>query len=238
MAITYVGAGALAIGTGAINVNSPTSLQVGDLLILFVGSDNQAIPFPTSSTPSTGNRVWTEIGNQANQGTGTPGTGATSARIGVYYRFASGSVEPVASVADSGNVTMGRMIALRGVHKPDPFVTSSAAIQAATTTNPSFPGFFIAPSRAYMVYGLQTGRDATNTNNFNGFTANVNLQNVVEQIDQTSTTGNGGGFVVWTANVTSSVNIGTFTVTKTTAWSDGISMMTLALRPRKEVILN
>lgn len=230
MAITFVNAAALSISTANATPAFPANVQTGDLIILLAGSDNQNINFPTTSV----NNSWVQIGNQANQGTGTAGTGNTSARLGVFYKFATGSGEPTTTLPSTGNVTMGRMFALRGVDRANPIVTSSAAVQVATTANPSFPAVTTNKDKTFYVFALQTGIDANNTNEFNGFT-NPNLQNITEQIDEVANTGNGGGFAMWTATSSSSFNIGTSSAAKTTAWSDGVSMMTIALRPRRRM---
>lgn len=237
MSISFINAAALSISTADATPAYPTGVQTGDMLILLAGSDNQAIIAPTSSIGGTiGNRLWTEIGNSANQGTGTAGTGATSARLGVFYRFATGSSEVATTLTDTGNITTGRMFALRGVDSSNPIVTSSAAVQVATTADPSFPSVTTNIDDAFFVFALQTGRDANNTNNFTSLT-NTNLQNITEQIDEVANTGNGGGFAMWTATSSSSLNIGTSTAAKTTTWSDGISMMTIALRPKRRMAI-
>lgn len=233
MAITYVGAGALSFGNGtAANPVAPTGTQAGDLLIVMAGSDNQTILPPSSSTPASGFLSWTQVGNQALQGVGT---GTTAARLGVYYRYATGSAEPSASLGNTGTTTMGRMFAVRGVDRADPIIyatTSSSALAGAQNFSCSFQ----AIDRSFIAFCLQTGRDANSTNAF-AFTANASLQNTTERIDEVVNTGNGGGFALWTADVTSSVNPGLFNITKVTAFTDGISMMALALRPKNRVVL-
>lgn len=228
MAISYVDVGTFQSGTADIVVPPPAGILNGDLLILLVHSANETINTPTGTTGT-----WTEIGSQAAQGTGTAG-GIGAVRLGVFYKFTNGT-ESDATVTDTGNLTVGQMLAIRGVDRLNPFAATAGGAQASAAAAPTLPAVSPTMPNAFIVFGMAVGRDANSTANFNALT-NANLTNITERIDRTVNTANGGGLACWTANDSTAGSTGTSTTTKNGAWTDANGYLTMALRPKRRVI--
>lgn len=199
---TYVAAGTYTTGTGALSIPAPAGIAEGDLLVLFVESENQDI-----STPS----GWTQIGTA--QGTGTAGN-ATSARLEVFYKYTTGTESNV-SVADSGDHTSARMLAFRGVQPAaggGPLTgTPAGGVVASASTAVSVAGITTSHNNALMVYAWAGSQDTT-TSQSSG-QANASLTNVTERTDNQTTNGDGGGITVVTGELATAGASGTMTAT-------------------------
>ena len=78
---TYVAAGAVASGTGAISPALPSGIQTNDILLLFLETANQTI-----SISNQNGGTWTQVTNSP-QGTGTGGSSGSTALTVFWSRY-------------------------------------------------------------------------------------------------------------------------------------------------------
>lgn len=233
MAISFVNVGAFNSGTGALsNIAVPANTQLGDLLLILLESANETIATPTTTVGT-----WTQIGNQANQATGTAAaTGGV--RLAVYYKWWQ-TGQTASAVADSGNHTCAQIIAYRGVDRLNPFVTSASGTQATLTAgNLTLPAVTTTIPNAEILFCVANDRDLVNTTSFDNLT-NANLTSINERIDQTIATGVGGGLALYEATAPLAGNIGTSTLVKNAGFTTTATAayLTIALRPKRRLSL-
>jgi hypothetical protein len=227
--IQFVNVGAFVSGTAAVTVVMPAGLQVNDLLMILVHSENQAITAPTG---------WTEVGSQATQSVGAAGV-AGGTRLGVFWKWAA-ATNPNVTVADTGVLTCAQAIAFRYVSTINPFIATSGGAQASSTANPTLPAVTTTVPNSLIFFAVAMGNDlSAGTNNFTSLT-NANLTSITERMDTNVITQQGGGVAAWTAYYLPTGNTGTSTAVKNTAttgggWgttADTTAYLTIALRPK------
>ena len=188
---TFVAAGTVASGTGAITPALPAGLQANDILLLFVETANQAI----SITNQNGG-TWTQVTGSP-QGTGTAGGTAATCLTAFWSRYNGTQGAPTTS--DSGNHQLGRIIAIRGATTSgNPWDVTAGGVEATADTSGSIPGATTTVANTLVVVAIATSLpDASGTANFSGWT-NANLSSLTERTDNTVTAGNGGGLGIAT----------------------------------------
>ncbi len=219
---TFVAAGALATGTAAITVGLPVGIATNDILLLFLETSNQAI---TIANPNGG--TWTEVTNSP-QGTGTAAT-TTAVRLTVFWsRYNGTQTDPVTS--DSGNRQLARTIAVRGVvNSGNPWDITSGGVDAVANTSGVIPGATTTVADTFIVTAIGTALpDAGSTVNFSSW-SNGSFT-ATEQIDNTSTSGVGGGLGIATGPKAAIGAYGNTTVTLVN--SSVKAMMSIALKPQ------
>lgn len=216
MAISFVNKSAFASGTAALSVGAVSGVQAGDLLLLFVESENQAV-----STPAGG---WTQV-TSSPVSTGTAAA-AGAVRLTVFYLVASGA-DSTTTVADSGDHTCAIKIAYRGVDTTTPFdATPVAGTKTPATTTATFPAITTATDNALVVLASALDLDAASTAT-TGTATNANLTSINERHDQTVIAGDGGGLVIIDGVKATAGNTGTTTATVTSTIQ---VYLTMALR--------
>ena len=220
---TFVNAGAVAAGTGAITPPLPANIAVDDILLLFLETSNQAISIANQS-----GGTWTAVLNSP-QSTGTA-AGADGTRLTVFWsRYNGTQTAPVTS--DSGNHQLGRIIAVRGVMASgNPWDVTAGGIEAGNTdTSGSIPGATTTVANTLVVAAIATALpDSTTTTAFSGWT-NAGLAAVTERTDDSTGSNNGGGLGIATGTRAAAGAYGATTVT--TSASTAKAMMSIALRP-------
>lgn len=180
MTIAYVGAGALVSGTGALSaVAWPSGHVAGDLGVLFVQTANQPISAPSG---------WSQIGSS--QGVGSPlfnGTG-----LQVFYKIAASGAEPSITVADSGNHTLAKILAWRGVDAASPLGATPNGTVASDAAALTFPSITTDADACVVVLGVGVCNYATSSTFLSGWSSPW-LDDLTERVDQSVTYGNGGG---------------------------------------------
>jgi len=217
---TFVAAGAIAGGTGTIAPALPTGRATGDILLLFVETANQACSI---SNPNGG--TWAEI--TPAQGTGTAaGTAAT--RLTAFWSRYNGT-QGAPTVSDSGNHTIGRMIAIRGaVASGNPWDVTAGGVEATADTSGSIPGATTTVADTLVVTAVAASLpDATSTAIFSGW-ANANLTSLTERTDNANKSNNGGALGVATGVKAVAGAYGNTTVTHSSAAVKG--MMSIAIK--------
>jgi hypothetical protein len=219
---TFVAAGTVASGTGAITPALPAGLQANDILLLFVETANQAI----SITNQNGG-TWTQVTNSP-QGTGTAG-GTAATRLTVFWSRYNGT-QGAPTVSDSGNHQLGRMIAIRGATTSgNPWDVTAGGVDATSNTTGSIPGATTTVANTLVVVAIATSLpDATGTANFSSWT-NANLSSLTERTDNTVIAGNGGGLGIATGGKATAGAYGATAVTLANSATKG--MMSIALKP-------
>jgi PKD repeat protein len=218
---TFVAAGTVASGTGAITPALPAGIATNDILLLFLETANQLI----SITNQNGG-TWTEVTNSP-QGTGTA-AGSSATRLTVFWSRYNGT-QGAPTTSDSGNHQLGRIVAIRGAATSgNPWDVTAGGVEATSDTSGAIPGATTTVGNTLVVAGIATNLpDATGTANFSAW-ANANLSSVTERTDNTVTAGNGGGLGLATGGMANAGAYGNTTVTCATAATKG--MMSIALK--------
>ncbi len=188
---TYVAAGSVASGTGAITPALPSGIAEDDILLLFLETANQAISISDSK-----GGTWTAVTNSP-QGTGTA-AGATATRLTVFWSRYNGT-QTAPTTSDSGDHQLGRMIAIRGATTSgNPWDVTAGGVEATMDTSGSIAGATTTVDKTLVVTAIATSHpDASSTAKFSAWT-NANLTSVTERTDNSVTAGNGGGLGVAT----------------------------------------
>jgi hypothetical protein len=206
---TFVAAGTVANGTGAITPALPAGIVANDILLLFVESASEVI-FLSNQNGGT----WTEAPDSS-QSTGAGG-GTSSTRLAVFWSRYNGT-QGAPTVADPGDHAVGRIIAIRGcIGSGDPFDVTAGGTEAASDTSGSIPGDTTTVANTLVVAALTSSYDGSSTTMFSGWT-NANLTNLTERIDNNVADGNGGGIGVATGEKATAGAYAATTVTLTNA---------------------
>ncbi len=219
---TFVAAGAVSSGTGAITPALPAGIATNDILLLFLETANQAI----SITNQNGG-TWTEVTNSP-QGTGTAGSTSATGLTVFWSRYNGTQGAPTTS--DSGDHQAGRIIAIRGAAASgDPWDVTAGGVEAVSDTSGSIPGATTTVGNTLVVAAIATALpDKNSTTNFSAW-ANSNLTSVTERTDNTRSSGNGGGLGVATGIKATAGAYGNTAVTLANAAYKG--MMSIAVKP-------
>ena len=219
---TFVAAGTVTSGTGAITPALPSGIATNDILLLFLETANQAITIPT---PNGG--TWTQVTNSP-QSVGTAG-GSNGTRLTVFWSRYNGT-QGAPTTSDSGDHQLGRMIAIRGATTSgDPCNITAGGTESTVDTSGSIAGATTTVANTLVVAAIATSLpDASGTANFSAWT-NANLSSLTEQTDNTVTAGNGGGLGIATGGKATAGAYGNTAVTCATATTK--AMMSIAIKP-------
>jgi hypothetical protein len=216
------GVGAFQGAAGSINhtIGGATVPNVGDLILIFLESANQAF------TPVSG---YAAVPSSP-QGTGTAG-GAGAVRLTIFYKFSDGT-ETTYVTGDSGNHNTVASFIIEGVDRENPF-NANAGNTAAASTALTCPAVTTTRPECLIINAVATDRDINSSNNFTGET-NANLANLTERIDNSTNQQQGGGLYILTGEKGTAGSTGTTTATQ--AASEETARITLALAPLRRRI--
>ncbi len=145
---TFVAAGAVAYGTGAITPALPSGIATNDILLLFLNTSNQTITIPT---PNGG--TWTQVTNSP-QGTGTGGSSGSAALTVFWSRYNGTQGAPTTS--DSGDHQIGRIIAIRGATTSgNPWDVTAGGVDATASTTATIPGATTTVANTLVVVAVR-----------------------------------------------------------------------------------
>ena len=216
---TYVHQGDFTSGTGAISVPVPVGYyQNGDIFILLVSTANEDITTPDG---------WTQVANSP-QGTGTAGS-AGGVRLAVFWKIVSGTQSAV-SIADSGNLNIGKIFCFRGFEPSEPFNVTAGSVNTPASTDWSCPAVTTTIPNCLILNCIAQDRDATTENTSLTAASNANLSNFTKRHDQTTNAGSGGGLGLYYGGKAVAGDTGTTSVTSAT--STTAAFITLALAPQ------
>jgi hypothetical protein len=184
---SFVAAGAVAEGTGAVVPGLPAGIQPKDILRLFVESANEAVATPTGG--------WA-VSADSPQGTGTA-AGATSTRLSIFWlRVPESGTVSAPTVADPGEHVIAQIFAYRDcIGTGNPWDVT-AGNTGASSTAVSIPGDTTTAPNCLIEAAVAHQTD-TATPQVSGY-VNADLTNLTERTDVATTQGNGGGFAVVT----------------------------------------
>ena len=178
----FQAAGTPVTGTGAVSPAWPAH-AVGDIALLFVESTGgQAATLSTAAG-------FVAVANSPQF------TGATTAgtRLSVFWARATSTSMAAPTVADPGDHVYARIITYRGaVPTGDPWDVTGGGIRNGTVT---VTGLTTTVANTRIVQAVSRGNDSTAAS-FSAQT-NANLTGITERSDGGTTSGDGGGFVVW-----------------------------------------
>lgn len=194
MAASYVGIGTSSASVGSIDVGMPPSSADGDLLILLVETSNVPIASITD---------WTKL---TSFGVGSAGT--TGVALDVFWRFKSGNT--AVTVADSGDHTLGVILAFRDVDQTSPIYAHSMSGSATSATSRTLPSVNTDSANSIVVNVLALTEDSASTAIASSWT-NTNTS-PTEIFDRSVSIGNGGGIAVAYGTLASAGASGTTTV--------------------------
>jgi hypothetical protein len=219
---TFVAAGAVSSGTGAISPALPTGRATNDILLLFVETANQAV-----SISNQNGGTWAAVASSP-QGTGTAG-GTTATRLTVFWSRYNGT-QGAPTVSDSGNHQLARMVAIRGaVSSGDPWNVTAGGVEATSDTSASIPGATTTVANTLVVVATAGSLPDTNgTTQFSAWT-NANLTSLTERTDNSRSSGNGGSLGIATGVKTTAGAYGNTAVTHANSAVKG--MMSIAIKP-------
>lgn len=213
---TWVGSGALVVGTNAVTPALPASLQVGDRLYLCGRTNSgQAMTIPT---PNGG--TWTEIAD-------SPQDESTSGLRATVFESVYNGTQGDPTTNDSGTINMARIIAIRGGGGIN---VTAGGVQTATTSA-SAPGDTTTVDDCLIIIISTCDRDASSTTNASGVT-NADLANLTERIDEITASGAGGGHAIFTGEKATAGAFGATTWTQ--AASGGLAHIVIAVAPNND----
>lgn len=204
--------------TGSLTKHWPTHIT-GDIALLVVESANEVV---TLSTPA----GFVEIPDSP-QGTGTAG-GTTATRLTVFWCRATSSSMTAPVVADAGDHIAVYMLSFRGcVETGDPWDVTAGDVAASASTSVSIPGDTTTGPNRLIVALVANGTDTT-TPQVSGWT-NASLTGLLEQVNENTASGNGGGFSIATGV---KAGAGTYSATTATLATSSVqARISLALKP-------
>ena len=218
---TFQAAGAVATGTGSVNVPWPAH-QVDDIALLFVASaGGQAA---TLSTPA----GFVAVANSPQ----STGTGANGTRITVFWARATSTAMATPRVADPGNHVSAQILTYRGVVTAgNPWDVTGGGVKAAASTSVTVTGVTTTVPDTLIVQVVSRDNDSAAAA-FSG-QANAALTGIAERTDTGTNSGNGGGFGVWDGVKASAGATGNTTATVA---SSANAFLTIALKPPTSTI--
>lgn len=199
-----VGKTAFESGTAGVSPDfSSTGRVSGDLLILVCETANEVV-----STPS----GWTLVPDTPSDNGGTAAA-IGSVRLTMFYKVSDGT-ETTVSIADPGNHIAAIGLVYRG-QKASGFIGDTATTFNAAETAIDFPDITTTMDMSLIQFVAATDRDSTATNSFTGstFVSNTIVAQPTEQVDNTTASGAGGGFGVFTGIKPTAGALGVATVT-------------------------
>jgi hypothetical protein len=195
--------GAVASGTGAVTPAIPTGTDINDICLLFVETENQAVPAVTG---------YAEVLNSP-----VSVTTGTVTRLTVRWHRATGPESGTVSVGDSGDHQVARIIGVRGcIISGDPWNVTASTTELVSDTSASCPTITTTVPNCLILAAVATGTDVASTAHITGWT-NANLSNITERVDNWVTDGLGGGMGVASGEKTTAGSVGATTATLTTA---------------------
>jgi hypothetical protein len=212
---TVVSVGAASGTSGAITPPFGTGWLADDIMIGCAESNGGS-----NYTPPAG---WAQV-------TGSPITVTTLTQLTVLWRrFVAG--DTAQSWGTQANHGMGRIIGVRGVKTSgNPWnATPQVSQDTAASATATWPALTTTVADCLILFIIATGRDITSTANLGALTGGTGLTNIIEQMDNWTLTGGGGGIGMVTATKAAAGTTGAPTATMGS--TDAKALMTLALEP-------
>lgn len=219
---TYVAAGAKAEGTGIVVPALPATIQVNDILLLFIETANEAIVINNQA-----GGTWAEVTNSP-QGTGTAAA-ATATRLTVFWSRYNGT-QTAPELSDSGDHVVAYIAAYRGVKTTgDPWNITSGNTDASDTSV-SVNGATTTAAECLVVIVLALADDGVD---ISGAWTNASLTNITSRQNSPTAQGTDGRVLSATGEMATAGTYNASTNTINLAALKG--SMTIALEPAATV---
>lgn len=221
----FIAAGDVASGTAAITPSLPIGIAENDILLLFLETANQPI-----SIDNQNGGVWAEVDKSPQCVGATTGTDSTATRLTVFWSRYNGT-QGAPTTTNSGDHQIGRMIAIRGATTSgNPCDVTGGGFQFTASTSGSIPGATTINGNTLVVAAAAVSLpDSTSSNNCYSW-SNSSLTNLTECIDNTTSTGNGGGIGVAIGRKAVAGNY--YNTTFSTIFSSNKAMMSIAIKSK------
>ena len=209
----FISAGAVASDPTTVTPGLPAGYQANDIFLYVIES--------ASNTINTAPSGYTQVTNspQAN------GANAATDRLAVYWKRATGSESAPAS--EGVDHTIAVILCIRGCPTTGNPWDVTAGDTAGSGTGATCPSVTTTVPNCLVINIFGHGIDAAGAQ-VTGYT-NANLANLTEVVDDSTTSGNGGGFGISTGLKASAGATGTTTATLATGNTQ--VRMTIALKP-------
>lgn len=204
---TARGVGAFGSGTTSFTAAVPTGGSApvaGDAMYIIMESTDSTTTAGTPNTPGGWSKLFE---NTIAAGSSTEPAVSTLTIFGKIAGAGEGNV----TVDGVGNHCAGAMIVIagHGLSVITDTVVGAATDHGTSTTNVLAPSITVT-ANSLIITAMGLGDDANDTTNVSGVT-NANLASITERIDQTVSTGSGGGVGIYTSTCAG-------TTTGTTEW--------------------
>jgi hypothetical protein len=225
--VEFVAYGTVTSSTAAITPALPSGIATGDILLLFLETGNESISISNSN-----GGTWSEVAGSP-QGTGTTGTTGNGTRLTAFWSRYVGAQQGAPTTSDSGNHQIGQILAFRGVvSSGNPWDVTAGDVASSAVQPVSIPGATTTVANTLVVAAVANATDTATAQT--GSWANTNLSGLAEQVDNSTTSGNGGGFGVATGGWATIGAYGTTTASLTTASRQG--RLSIALKPANTAV--
>jgi len=213
--------GAADANTGAIAPGLPAGTVAGDILVLFIESDDVEIAVESPAG-------WIAAGSSPQIEGSVDGD---DTRLTVFWKRAGASeIAPLTS--ETGDHQIGRIIGVSGcVGSGSPFDVTVGGVDSASSTAVAVPGVTTTAAETLVLAACATGYSADSTSELSGW-SNSLLVSVTERIDNATDQGHGGGIGVATGALALASDYGTTTATLARAarkalWSGALTPLTV-----------
>jgi len=198
------GVGAFGSGTTSFTAAVPTGGSApvaGDAMYIIMESSDSSTTAGTPTTPG----GWSKLGEN------TIGAGATNVTTLTIFGKIAGAGEGNVTVNGVGDHCAGAMVVVynHGLSVITDTVVGAFTDHGTSTTNVLAASITVT-AKSFVITAMGLSDDANDTSNVSGVT-NANLAGITERIDQTVSTGAGGGVGIYTSTCAG-------TTTGTTEW--------------------
>jgi hypothetical protein len=172
------GVGTVASGSGAITLVLPAGTVTGDILVAAIESTG------TVQLPG-----WTACPNSP---VATTGAASIRTTLNMYWTRYTGS-DPTLLTTATGDHQVGRIVGFyQCIASSDPWDVTANGTEIAVDTSGSIPGATTTIDDELIYAVCSSTADYASTSGYSGW-SNASLSGITERIDNTVTSGNGGG---------------------------------------------
>lgn len=202
MTVAFRAVGAAVGGTTTVSPALPAGTVANDILVMVTECAN------TETVTVSG---WTEVANS-----GQVDAGSGLSKLQIFWRRATGT-DPTATAGTTNHIN-AQIAGFSGVRKNgNPWEATAGSGADAGTTTATMPAVTTTVSGCMIVAVGGIGRDVSSTTQWSAFT-NANLTSLTERMDDSISTGTGGGFSMATGLFNSTGSCGSTTATTTTSF--------------------
>jgi len=161
-------------------------------------------------------------------------TGGAGSRFQLLWKIASGVAEPVVSIADGGDHSLACIAVFRGgpLGGP-PFSAVASATKTSASTLATLPAVAVSVPNTLVLLLCSRPNDNNSTSTY-GEPLNASLTQLAKRVEAGSSSGNGGGFALFTGVMTTPGLVPATSVSQAVATTN--ACFSLALPPMQRLI--